>query len=104
MKYRLNSAEDVSIVLYHVPCTKKINGRDIVTDRNFIRLAPNTTYETDDNALIEYFRAYRRKVRYTAQLENILKEHNVPYEIELCRSCGGKVRKISYQLVEVFDA
>lgn len=104
MKYRLNKAEIVPIRLYNVAATKNVNGRNIVTYTNSIKLAPNEVYETEDEAMIQWFRDFgRRKVRYSKQLENTLKEAGVPYEIELCRSCGGKIQKISYQVVEVME-
>ena len=103
MKYRLNKAEIVPIRLYNVAATKNVNGRNIVTYTNSIKLSPNEVYETEDEAMIQWFRGYRRKVRYSKQLENTLKEAGVPYEIELCRSCGGKIKKISYQVVEVME-
>ena len=102
-KYRLNSAETAVATINNVAKTKKMNGRDIVTYSNYIRLAPNTVYETDDEAMLNFFRNYRRKERYNSQLEEALKAHNVPYELELCPVCGGKVKKISYQLVEVME-
>lgn len=104
MKYRLNKAESVPVQLNFVPVTKTVNGKAIVTYRNYLRLAPGKEYESDDTAMLEWLRAYKRKERYSAQLENALKANNVPYEIELCRSCGGKVRKIIYHVVEVNDA
>lgn len=103
MKYRLNKAESVPITLNNVAHTNHINGKAIVTYSNYIRLAPNTEYETDDEAMLNWFKAYRRKVKYNAQLEQTLKSNNVPYEVELCRSCGGRIKKISYQVVEVYD-
>lgn len=103
MKYRLNKAEKVPITLYNVAKTKKINGKDIVTYSNYIRLIPNEEYETDDKAMIDWFKAYKRKVKYKTEIENALKGANVPYETEMCRSCGGRVKKIVYQVVEVFD-
>ena len=102
-EYRLNKAEKVSVTINNVAKTKIINGKSIVTYSNYIRLAPNTVYKTDDEAMLNFFRAYKRKVRYTAEIERALKENNVPYEIELCRSCGGKIKKISYRVVEVLD-
>lgn len=102
-EYRLNKAEKVSITINNVAKTKVINGKSIVTYSNYIRLAPNTVYKTDDEAMLNFFRAYKRKVRYTAEIERALKENNVPYEIEMCRSCGGKIKKISYRVVEVLD-
>lgn len=103
MKYRLNKAEKVPITIYNVAKTKMIAGRPVITYSNYIRLAPKEEYETDDEAMIEFFRTYKRKVRYNSELEETLKDNDVPYETELCRSCGGKVKKISYQVVEVYD-
>lgn len=102
-KYRLNKAERLSVTINNVAKTKNINGKDIITYSNYIRLAPGETYQTDDEAMIAFFKAYKRKVRYNAELERALKENNVPYEIEFCKSCGGKVKKISYGVVEVLD-
>lgn len=102
-EYRLNKAEKVSVTINNVAKTKVINGKSIVTYSNYIRLAPNTVYKTDDDAMLNFFRNYKRKVRYTADIERALKQNNVPYEIEFCRSCGGKVKKISYRVVEVLD-
>lgn len=103
MKYKLNSAETVAQAIYHVPQTKQINGRNVIVDEAYIRLNPNVVYESDDDAMIGFFRTYRKKVNYTAQLEDVLKAHNVPYKVELCKTCGGRKRKIFYQLVEVFE-
>ena len=102
-KYKLNDAEQVQTTINNIAVTKKINGREIVTYSNYMRLVPGKVYETDDNAMIEFFKSYKRKVRHTAGIEEALKSANVPYEIEWCRSCGGRVKKISYRVVEVFD-
>lgn len=103
MKYRLNKAETVPITLYNVAKTKSVGGKDIVTYSNYIRLVPGEEYETDDKAMLDWFRNYRRKTKHTASVENALKRANVPYETEMCRSCGGRVKKIVYQIVEVLD-
>lgn len=102
-KYRLNSAERVQTRIDHVARTKVINNKPVVTYSNYINLVPGKTYETDDEAMLSFFRAYRRKVRYNAELERALKQHSVPYDIESCRSCGGRIKKISYRVVEVLD-
>lgn len=102
-KYKLNKAENVQVTINNVAKTKIINGKAIVTYSNYIRLVPNKVYETDDEAMLNFFRSYKRKVRYNAQLENVLRSNGVPYEIEYCRSCGGKVKKISYRVVEVME-
>lgn len=100
-EYRLNKAEKVAVTINNVAKTKIINGKSVVTYSNYIRLAPNTVYKTDDEAMLNFFRNYKRKVRYNAEIERALKQNNVPYEIEYCKSCGGRIKKISYRPVEV---
>lgn len=102
-QYKLNDAERGLVRLSPVPKTKQIGGRNIVTYSNYMDLAPGKVYHTDDEALLNYFRTYKRKVRYTAEIEKALKENNVPYEVIRCKSCGGSIKKISYQLVEVME-
>ncbi len=102
-KYRLNKAEKVEARIMPFPVTRKINGKEIVTWDNKITLIPGKEYETTDKAMIEFFKSYKRKVRHTAGIEEALKSANVPYEVELCRSCGGRIKKISYTVVEVYD-
>lgn len=102
-KYRLNRAENVSVTINNVARTKIMNGKAIVTYSNYIRLVPGKVYETDDEAMLNFFRAYKRKVRYNTELEEALKKNDVPYETEYCRTCGGRVKKISYRVVEVME-
>ena len=100
-KYRLNDAETLPNTINNVAVTKIISGKSIVTYSNYVRLSPGTEYETDDPAMIEFFKTYRRKVKHTDTLEALLASSGVPYDIEYCRSCGGKVKKINYQVVIV---
>ena len=100
---KLNNAEKVTATINNVPKTKEINGRKVVSYSNFIKLVPGVEHQTDDEAMITFFKNYKRKVRYNSQLEEALKANNVPYEIEYCKSCGGKIKKISYHLVEVTE-
>lgn len=102
MLYRLNKAETVPLTLYHVAETKKIGGRDIVTYNHYIRLVPGEEYQTNDEAMLNWFRKHRRKVAWSEKIERTLKTHGVPYETEMCKSCGG-IKKIAYQVVEVYD-
>lgn len=102
-KYRLIKAQKTPVTLYNVAKTKVLNNKSIVTYSNFIRLSPNEEYETDDAAMLVWFKSYKRKDRYTKELEDALKSANVPYETEMCRSCGGKVKKLVYRVVEVYD-
>lgn len=100
-RYWLNKAETVQVTINNVAKTKKIGSREVVTYSNYIKLVPGKIYTTDDKAMLKFFKSYKRKVRYNTEIERALKENNVPYEIEFCRSCGGKVKKIKYQVVEV---
>lgn len=98
---RLNKAEKVVVTVNNVAKTKKVGQRDVVTYSNYVKFVPGKEYKTDDKAMLDFFRNYKRKVRYNAEIERALKENDVPYEIEMCRSCGGKIKKIKYQVVEV---
>lgn len=103
MKFRLNSAETVPVTLYHVPKTKTVNGKSIISYNHYLRLVPGEEQMTDDEALLKYLREYKRKVKFNSSLESVLKTKGIPYETEFCKSCGGRVKKIKYQLVEVYD-
>ena len=102
-KYWLNKAEKVDVTINNVAKTKKVGQKEVVTYSNYIRLVPGKVYETDDEAMLGFFREDKRKVRYNSEIERALKENDVPYEIEMCRSCGGKIKKIKYQVVEVAE-
>lgn len=102
-KYRLNKAERVQATINNVARTKIINGRPIVSYSNFIKLAPGKEYETEDEAMIAFFKAYRREVRWNAEIERALTENDVPFELKYCKSCGGRIKKIRYPLVEVIE-
>lgn len=102
-EYRLNKAEKVRALINNVAKTKIINGKAVVTYSNYINLVPGVVYKTDDEAMLNFFRNYKRKVRYNAEIERALKQNDVPYEIEMCRSCGGRIKKISYRPVEVIE-
>lgn len=100
-KVRLNKAEKVPITINSIAKTKIFNGKPIVTYSNYLRLAPNEVYETKDEATISFLKDYKVKIRYNAETERALKDNEVPYEVEYCRSCSGKIKKISYHPVEV---
>ena len=101
--YRLNAAESGAITFNFVPVTKLVNGHNTVTYSNYMRLVPGEIYETDDEAQLEFWRNHITKIRYSASAENALKENNVPYEVVMCPTCGGRIKKLKYHTVEVFD-
>lgn len=102
-KYRLNIAEGGTVTLNFVPRTKEVNGKKITTYNNYMRLSPGIIYEEDDEILLDFLKDHMSKVAYTAAAEKILRDNNIPYEIERCRSCGGKIKKLKYHTVEVID-
>lgn len=102
-KYRLNKAENVPVTIYNVPKTKIIGGKAIAVNEGYIRLSPDVVYETDDKAMLNFFRTNSKLVMYSEQTESILKKFGVPYEIEYCKVCSGRVKKIRYKQVEVLD-
>ena len=69
-----------------------------------MRLMPKTKYAIpEDEALWNSIKNARETTKWTAQREEILKRFNVPYELKRCKSCGGKVLKLEYKVVEVCD-
>lgn len=103
MKYRLNKAEKRPVTIYNVAKTRVMGGKSIVTTSNYVKLIPEEEYETDDAAMYKWLAEYVRTVRHNPELERELKANGVPYEIEACRSCGGRIKKIKYHQVEVYD-
>lgn len=79
------------------------NGRIRYT---YIKISPGEKKSLEEKGNDESFMTSLLKnsiVRknYTAQLEELLKSANVDYTIEYCKSCGGKVRKLAYSVIEV---
>ena len=99
MKYRLISVETEPVTLRMFPQTVKGH----VSYGHYICLYPGKTYETEDPAQIEYLKEHRERIRYNKGLEDLLKGANIPYEVIRCKSCGGRVKKIEYNNVEVIE-
>ena len=99
MKYKLNEVV-TSPTSFYLPRTAE-NGR---RRWGSVRLDPGKIYETDDPLLIESISAKGIvKVPYNPRLEEKLKELGKEYEVELCKSCGGRVKKIKYRAVEILQ-
>lgn len=103
MKYRLSKAYTATHTIYNVAKTKTVGGRDIITYSNYMKLVPGEEYETDDPATIEFFRTHKEKLRHNPQAEKMFVDNHIPYEVEYCKSCGGRVKKIVFHPVEVYD-
>lgn len=69
----------------------------------YIRLEPNKVYEVPegDDLMITSLKNCKSKKPYSETLEETLKACGATYKTEYCKSCGGKVRKIEYYVVEV---
>ena len=54
-----------------------------------------------DDVLERSLQGHKVERSYTKELEAGLKEHGVPYEIRQCRSCGERMKKLVYPVVEI---
>lgn len=81
--------------------TKWVNGRAIASYKAK-RFLPGKKYEVpDDELFIRSLQNTKKKVRYDAEIEAVLKKSGSSYEIVTCKSCGGRVKKIEYSVFEV---
>lgn len=98
--YKLIDAISVPITMYHLASKP----RNVITYDNYMRLEPGKTYVMpEDEILAKSITNYKVEHRYTAELEDALKACNAEYEVRLCKSCGGRVKKIKYKIVEVIE-
>lgn len=97
MKYRLNEVV-TSPTTFYLQRTAD-SGR---TKWGSVRLDPGKLYETDDPVFLQSLavKGYV-KVPYNEKLEQKLTELGKEFEVELCKSCGGRVKKIHYHAIEV---
>ncbi len=65
-------------------------------------MMPGTIYEILEE-IIDPIPSTKHKVKYSPELEQALKEEGIPYEIIRCQSCGGRVKKIEFPILEVVD-
>lgn len=68
-----------------------------------IRLKPNEVHELpdDDPLFVQDIQAQEIKKRHDPSLEAELKIIGVPYEIQMCKTCGGRKKHIVYKAIEV---
>lgn len=96
--YKLIDAVDVPRT---VTVATRENNR---TEYKRIRLEPHKKYELpSDTLLLEELKKATLRVKYSPEYEEILKKCGARYEVKLCPSCGGRVRKIEYHIVEVVE-
>lgn len=63
---------------------------------------PGEWYQVDDVGLLNILKGKAKvKKAYSQDLENTLKGKGVPYEVVKCKTCGGRVTKIEYSVLEI---
>lgn len=99
IKYKLIDA--ISVPLTISVASKK----DGYVRYGYTRLEPHKWYEVPegDDVLLTSLKNAKSKKGYSVELENLLSECGADYKVEYCQSCGGKVRKIEYYVIEVVE-
>lgn len=89
-----------------VPLTISVaSKKDGYVRYGYTRLEPNKVYEVPegDTVLLNSLKNAKSKKGYSEKLEALLQECGANYKVEYCQSCGGKVRKIEYYVIEVME-
>ena len=69
-----------------------------------VNLNPGEKYELgDDDVFKRSLSNATVKKAYSKELVSKLTALSIPYKEEFCKTCGGKVKKISYNVVEVVE-
>lgn len=96
--YKLIDAIDTPVSLNVVT---RENG---VTAYKRMRLDPGVKYAIpNDTTLFESIDGATTRIKYTEAFENALKACGARYKVKMCPSCGGRVKKIEYHVVEVVE-
>nr|WP_216682564.1 hypothetical protein [Enterococcus innesii] len=67
-----------------------------------MRLEPGEVYELEDDPIfLDSLEKLRVSKRYSESLEKELTAAGVDFKVDQCRSCGGRVKKLIYNIVEV---
>lgn len=96
--YKLIDAIDTPVNLNVVT---RENG---VTAYKRMRLNPGKKYAIpDDKTLFQSITEATTRIRYSEAFIKALDDCHARYEVKMCPSCGGRVKKIEYHLVEVVE-
>lgn len=87
-RYKLNKATHAPLTINLITITKRNNNKPL-------QLFPDVTYSTNDPTIIKTLQNYTIKPRYTEDLKQSLETHHIPYKIEYCQTCKGKVKKLA---------
>lgn len=95
MKFKLISVIDDRA---QIDVCRRVNG---IMNYCYVVLEPNTVYDTEGDELLERsLREAKFKKNYDSHMEQILKDNNIPYTVEACKVCGGRVKKLIYNPIE----
>lgn len=100
MRFRLVSVINTPV---NVGVFKTVQTRNGTYKKHMtMRLEPGLTYDTENDPVLERSiqTLRKRKVRWTQELENKLKEAGIDYTAEYCKSCGGRIKKIEFSEIE----
>lgn len=68
----------------------------------YVRLVPGKHYKLlSDEMMAQITDKFKEKRKYSESLERTLKDAGIEYEIVMCKTCGGRTRKLEYKTVEV---
>lgn len=96
--FKLIDAIDVPINLNVVT---RENG---ITAYKRLRLLPGKKYEVpEDKVLLQSITEATTRVKYTQAFIDALDACGARYEIKMCPTCSGRVKKIEYHVVEVVE-
>lgn len=77
------------------------NGKTIYTH---VRLKPNEKYELgNDEVFIKSLQNSKIESPYATYLVNELASLGINYTENFCKSCGGRIKKVSYPIIEIID-
>lgn len=69
-----------------------------------ITLVPGEKYELGtDEVFIQSLKSAKIEKAYSTALEDLLKANGIKYTTRACKSCGGRVKKISYCPIEIVE-
>lgn len=76
--------------------------RNGITSYGHVRMKPGEKYFMKEDELFQRSISNAEvKKRYSSSLEGLLKESGISYRIDYCKTCGGSVKHIYYNIIEV---
>lgn len=68
----------------------------------YVTLKPGKHYKLlSDEMMAQLTEKFKEKRKYSVELERTLEDAGMDFEVVLCKTCGGRVKKLEYKTVEV---